>query len=497
MRYLILVHRYLGIGIGVLMVVWCLTGVVMMYVRYPALLPAERVRHLEPLDWRRCCVVSESSLPDTATVTEFQVESIASRPVLRAKLTPGGWRLVDLTDGQLMPGLTQQEAAEVAASFSRATAPVHISAPAAYVSASADVSPPTARPRLQGVIDYDQWTVSGEFNPARPLFLFALDDMAGTQLYVSRTTGKLVQVTSARERFWNWVGAVPHWLYFSVLRRNVRVWGEVVIWTSLAGTFLALLGIYIGLKRLLWRRPGGRWSPYRGFLFWHHVPGLLFGVFVLTWVGSGLVSMNPWGFLDSGDGRHRAVEAFVGAATPGAQLRQALSALASAPLPQGVVSVQSAPLFGQLYLVATAGDGTRVRVDARGSPAPLGNAEWASISAALRDGIEAGAVAEPIADGDAYYYSHRGHSAPFPVYRIVVGDEQNTRYYLDPVSGVPLESVDSNERWYRWLHQGLHTLDFFPSLRARPGWDLLMLCLLSGVTVVCVTGAYLGLRRVI
>ncbi len=190
---------------------------------------------------------------------------------------------------------------------------------------------------------------------------------------------------------------------------------------------------------------------------------------MLTWVGSGLVSMNPWGFLDSGDSRHRAVEALGGAPTSGAQLRQSLNALASAPLPHGIVSVQSAPLFGQLYLVAAAADGSRWRVDTRGSPAPIGGAQWAQISAALGGGVAKNdAVPELISEGDAYYYSHRGSPAPFPVYRIILGDEQNTRYYLDPVSGAPLESVDSNDRWYRWLHQGLHTMDFLPAFRGAP-----------------------------
>ena len=97
--------------------------VVMMYVRYPALSPTERLRHLEPLDWRGCCVVSEASLPDDAAVIAFQVESLASRPVLRLRLAQGGgWRLVDLSDGHLVSGLSEREAATVAATFSGTSA---------------------------------------------------------------------------------------------------------------------------------------------------------------------------------------------------------------------------------------------------------------------------------------------------------------------------------------------------------------------------------------
>jgi uncharacterized iron-regulated membrane protein len=183
-----------------------------------------------------------------------------------------------------------------------------------------------------------------------------------------------------------------------------------------------------------------------------------------------------------------------GAPTSGARVKESLRALASAPLPYAVVSVSPAALWGNLYLVVTSAGGSRWRIDATGSPAPIGSADRMKIAQTL-GGTQKDAVPELMTQGDAYYYSHRAHPAPLPVYRIILNNEQRTRYYLDPVSGIPLGSLDSNARRYRWLHQGLHTLDFSPVLRARPVWDLLMLSLLSGVTVVCVTGAYLGLRR--
>jgi uncharacterized iron-regulated membrane protein len=37
LRTTFLAHRYLGIGLGVLMLTWCLSGIVMMFVPYPAL----------------------------------------------------------------------------------------------------------------------------------------------------------------------------------------------------------------------------------------------------------------------------------------------------------------------------------------------------------------------------------------------------------------------------------------------------------------------------
>ena len=93
---------------------------------------------------------------------------------------------------------------------------------------------------------------------------------------------------------------------------------------------------------------------------------------------------------------------------------------------------------------------------------------------------------------DDYYFSHHRELAALPVYRLVLAS--GTRYYFDFVSGMLVAKLDAGNRAYRWLHEGLHRLDFTPWLRTRPQWDLIMLFLMSGVTVVCVTGAYLGYR---
>jgi PepSY-associated TM region len=477
MRYLILIHRYLGTGIGILMVGWCLTGVVMMYVRYPLLSQAERLRHLQPVEWSGCCVVSAASLSNDAVIEGFEIESLDGRPVLHLQFAGGDGRLIDLLNGHAISAVSQQQAAGIAARY-RPEIPDH---------SDTHTVPP---PRLSGLINYDQWTVSGEFNHLRPLYRFALDDPSGTQVYVSAKTGQVVQVTTRHQRFWNWIGTVPHWLYFAQLRHDATVWIQVVIWTSMAGCFLVLFGIYIGLRQFL-RRPAGRWSAYRGLLYWHHLPGVIFGFFALTWVASGLVSMNPWGFLDSA-GANSALDNLTGPPTSGTQVRQAVRLLQVAAPPQ-VVTVDSTRLWGQLHLIVTRIDGARVRIGAEGGPAALAASDWRRIAHAV--GGRIGTEPELMTAGDPYYYSRPGVAVQFPVYRIVMDDAHTTRLYIDPVTGTPVDIVDRDGRWYRWLHVGLHTLDFSAATRSRPLWDVMMLALLAGVTMICGTGTWLGWRR--
>ncbi len=85
-------------------------------------------------------------------------------------------------------------------------------------------------------VDYDQWTVSGDYDPDRPLFRVALNDTAGTILYVSSTGGDIVLVTTRQIRTFNYFGSIAHWIYPVALRHHTKVWLALVWWLSLIGT---------------------------------------------------------------------------------------------------------------------------------------------------------------------------------------------------------------------------------------------------------------------
>jgi PepSY-associated TM region len=462
MRVVLLLHRYLGIAVGTLMLLWCLSGLVMMYVSYPVLEESVRRGALAPIDWNGCC---NSAALAPASTDQLDVEMLDGVPVRTSRTLNS--RPVNLLTGSVLGGISAQQAAAVARRFT------------------------AAEPSLLGLIDHDQWTVAGDFNSQRPLYRFALKDEARSELYVSSITGRAVQITTGRQRFWNWLGSVPHWLYFTELRRNAILWSRIMIYASLLGCFLTGVGIYLGVCQLA-VQPKGRWSPYRGFNLWHHIAGLIFGILALTWVLSGLLSMNPWGWLEGS-----------GAQAESAQLRgtsQALNALADSSLqslaqarPRDAVSIQSAPLNGRMYFVASTARGERRRLNAAGLPAPLLAQDLTFIARALD--ASGATIPQLLLREDDYYFSHHSTPVALPVYRLI-HNTSGTRYYFDSVSGVLLAKIDGNAQAYRWLHLGLHRLDFTAALRGRPQWDVLMLLLMTGVTLLCGTGAYLGYRHV-
>src|SRR5205823_8982479 len=121
----------------------------------------------------------------------------------------------------------------------------------------------------------------------------------GEQVYFSEATGEVEQYTTTASRVGAYVGAIPHWLYFTPLRKHGPLWSRVVIWSSGIGVIASLLGIIVGIwmyspaKR--YRYAGVPTSiPYGGQKRWHMVFGLIFGLGAATWAFSGMLSMDPF-----------------------------------------------------------------------------------------------------------------------------------------------------------------------------------------------------------
>lgn len=483
-RTLVFTHRWLGVVLGLLMLLWCLSGFVMMYVPYPEPGREAVQQALRPLNNVRCCVLpDEQAVAGSIPVAGYRLQMLGGRPLLWLNFGYGRGALFGLDDGAPVT-LDETQAVNVARQYAQAQG-------MAAMAPQADV------------IEQDQWTVYPSYGAHRPLHRVRLNDSADTVVYVSGADGGVVQVTDRPQRFWNWLGAVPHWLYFEKLRQNQMWWDRTVVWSSAAGCLLTVFGLWLGIWQLQQARSGGWRSPYRGVRWWHHVPGLVFGVLVFTWILSGLFSMQPWGLLETDSGADAAQ--LRGEPPNWEAVRTVLQTMPQAQLPANTVSIDAAFFGGRVFAVATTRNGQRQRFDAGWTPMALQQTELQQAGRILD--MRATASGEPVPDAaaarqssatwtwqtaeDFYYYSHGHERVALPVVKVVSGP---VRYYLDAVSGALLRKVDGDARAYRWLHYGLHRLDF-PLLRERPLWDMVMWLLLMGATLVCATGAYMGAKH--
>lgn len=274
MGAIVLSHRWLGIAFCLLFAMWFATGIVMHFVPFPSLTEAERFAGLVPVDRGeiRISVGDAVAASGIADATRVRLIQRIDGPVYIAS-GPTRSRAVRASGGQDASVIS----ADAALAIVRAHARQH--------------GLDAARATIAGHSDYDQWSVPNGFDRHRPLFRAALGDAAGTEVYVSSSTGEVVLDTTRSERAWNWAGSVLHWIYPTVLRSNWALWDGVVWTLSLLALIAALLGAVLGIARVKIR---GRLisSPYRDWHALHHLIGLAAMVFVLSWIFSGWLSMD-------------------------------------------------------------------------------------------------------------------------------------------------------------------------------------------------------------
>lgn len=472
MRLILIIHRYLAVAVGLLMTLWCLSGFVMMYQAMPELSNEQRLNGLQPLVLTECCDLGGFAPHDDTPLGNFRLEMLLGEPVLRFA-TGQDTHIISLTSGEAVAQLSPDQVLTVAE---------------LYGAGNNIAGAPVAR----GTIEMDQWTVQSA-RRNQPAWHIEFDDAAGTEIYINGRTGEVFQQTNRRERVLAWLGAIPHWLYPTVLRQNGALWTNIVVWTSILGTFLAATGLYVGISRWQRQRDTNKFqSPYQGWWYWHHISGLMFGVLVLTWVFSGLMTMNPWGALGSAGGGNYRPQLNGGAQWSGLQRFFAAVESGDAELPQSGSFVQITPAVfdQQLFLMANTPQGEQQRLNADGRRARLQIEDIKRVVAQLDTPIRESGL---MYDEDSYYYGHK-REVPLPVYRVIMDDGEQTRIYINTETG-GVRSLGSTGRWSRWIRTGLHDLDF-PILRSRPIWDIVVILLLIGVTIVCATGTWMALRRI-
>jgi uncharacterized iron-regulated membrane protein len=271
-RVVILAHRYLGIALSLLVIMWFATGITMMYVGgMPRLTPQMRLDRMPALDVAKVQITPAQAAETADSFGRATLLTVMDRPAYR--FGGRGAATVFADSGELLEELTEQQSRTVAGRF---------------------MNVPEERVQFAGTITRaDQWTLIQGARP--PLHKFRVDDEDGTELYVQAHTGEVTMFTTRRTRGFAWISTIPHWLYFTALRTNQPLWYRIVVWTSALACALSVLGLILGVTQFRRSKPFtlAKSIPYAGAMRWHYVTGVVFGVFTLTWAFSGLLSMEP------------------------------------------------------------------------------------------------------------------------------------------------------------------------------------------------------------
>lgn len=496
---LILSHRYIGIPLSFLFVVWFVSAFFMIYTGgMPRITPEMQVDGASPLDFNRVRL-TPGQARDVVGYTSGNVSlrTVLGRPVYEFR-EPGYAKVLVFADtGETLGPLNATQAARVASDF---------------------LAIPLEQFSYVGMInDVDQWTLTQRVD--LPMHKFTAADGLGTEVYVSPGNAAVSVYTTTQSRALAWVGTIPHWLYFASLRLNQPLWYAIVVWSSGIGCVMALLGLGLGITQFRKSRPFNlaRSIPYQGLMRWHYILGVVFGVFTLTWVFSGLLSMEPYSWTNSpgvsvdpalyAEGELD-LAAFPPVNTVGWDLLGVDNAikqvdfqwigglpylLASYSVPTDAASEKRERLH-QPYNIVGQSDAESMLIDA-GSGRRVTGFDQTGLVAKLDNAVEA-AVTEVtlLAAYDDYYYS-RGGQLPLPALRVKFDDPAQSWIYLDPERSELLTLVTKASRVERWLYNGLHSLDFAFWYHKRPLWDIGVIVLLLGGLGTSVLGLYFGLRR--
>lgn len=467
------VHRISGTFLSLLFLMWFLTGIVMMYHKFPSASREEKMSKMEPL---------RDSLPSLKTVLEK--EGLSSDSLRSASI----YRYLGTTCYDFGKSVVKVDSSE-----SYTLSDNQYIAKVVSLWCSSDVKKVDTLNRLE------QWIPFGRLKADFPIYKYYFADNDNTQLYISSKSKEVLQCTTRSERIWAWFGAIPHWVYFTWLRQDVETWKEVIIWLSIVGMIMLLSGLWLAIRsfRISCKQGRGVRSPYKKRWYrWHHVFGTVFGLFLFTWIMSGMYSLTK---IPDWLGReHQKYE-------PWFKMNAGLADLDSYTLDlntvreaykDSLIRMEYGRFYKEPYYKLLTKGGEELFVSASATVVKPFYADSSLVRAAVED-IHKGekVTISLMTEYDNYYIDLKGKMA-LPVWKAEVQNKDHSRYYVNPVNG-SVRGINRHSKWQFQLYQGLHSLRYKLFVGHHALWTVVMWALLLAGAFVSLTGVVLGVRYVI
>jgi hypothetical protein len=502
LRTLLVLHRWIGVVLCVLFLLWFGSGIGMMYWGMPSVSARDRLERspaIDPMKVALSPLEAAKKVGSTPSPGQVRLTTFHGRPA---------YRIGD----QVIYADTGEEQGKASAFFRNRAA-------AAWTGQSTQLAV------VESVGETDQWLVGSALRNLRPLWKYSWPN--GEQLYIGES-GEVLQYTTRSSRLAAYASAIPHWLYFTPLRKHQPVWIRVATYSAMVGTAGAILGVIIGIwlyspsKRYRFAGAPTR-IPYRGWKRWHTICGLVFGLATITWTFSGSLAFLPFpsaqparpqaattqrdgqpaqreGRPAQGPGRRRGGNPSVAAALRGrvdladfepAHPRDVLSHFANL----GIRELQFTSFAGQPLYSASLADGSSRLISLDGRV--IDEFDRSQIIDIVKTtAADPQAVETRIVEQYDLHYLDRTRQRPLPVILALMHDAENTRYYIDPKTATVVGTASSRNQWRRWAYNGLHSLNFPWLYNHRPLWDIVVIAFMLGGMALSATSLMLAWRAV-
>ncbi len=451
----------MGALLSALMLVWFVSGIVMIYHTFPKVTQADRIERMD--------AINPSNLLD---IKDIIGDSIMAKSKSLALYNSLGNNIYIADSREILADSTHSPLAGWAKL--EVTAKRWNSAPIA---------------RVDTLHKIDQWIPFGSYKKELPIYKIHYNDKQKHQLYVTSKDGRVIQYTSKDERFWAWVGAIPHWVYFTQLRQNTSLWIDVVVWLSLLGCVMVAGGIFMSLWVAYKSR---KLAPYKKRWYrWHHCLGLLFGLITLSFTFSGMMSLvdiPQWMAKSSIDvSPAKTLTTRLPLGHYKLDYKEVITALGDVKqidwLSLGDIPFYKASTLDSIYYI-----------DARESKLEFldiaKNDALAIVSSIYSNDTELEITL--LHKEDSYYIGRRA-PVTLPTWRVIANDNNGSIYYISPTSG-SLKYIDNRGKLAHWLYPALHSLRFSWLVSHPIIWSIVMWTLMLGGVELSITGVVLGIK---
>lgn len=478
------IHRILGVMLCLLFFMWFVSGIVMIYHSFPRASQTYKLQRQQPLsaDNLLSADTLRNIFPDSAKIESITVEMRFDRPAVQL-------RGKDVLESFYMDNIEKVEPFDE--SVRQKTLQLWCASPIE---------------RVDTLYKVDQWIPFGRYNEEMPIYKYYFGDTDSHQLYMTSRDGRVLQFTDKSSRFWAWVGAIPHWVYFTSLRQHQELWASSVRWASGIGCIMCIAGFvlaYLDWKKQRAYKKKIFYSPYKkGWYKWHFVSGVVFGLFAITFAFSGMMSL-----MDTPDWLKKAPK------TDSRSNRLGRPFMINRALPLDAYKLDYRRIVAESDSVKSIAwsswneypyykvqyNYSSVNIDASDS-SKIAVFELTKdmirkdVSRKLGDTLQWNMVLLDKEDND--YYSRKKERVKLPVYKIEVDDYMNTHMYYNPKT-LMVQTIDDDTRTHRLLYSGLHSLNI-KFLTDRPIlWNIVMHTLMLGGVFLSLTGLVLSVKWII
>lgn len=471
-RILYSLHRILGTILSILFVIWFLSGLVMIYHTFPKITDQEKYLHANILPQSETCIDTFLlMIADQEKIEKLKLTSFDNNPYFEIATPDSSYRITASSDMKVITAPSYSQIEGYAQKW-----------------CEADIT------QVDTLTELEQWIPFDRYRKDFPIYKFYFADDNRHQLYISSQTGEALQFTNSDDRFWSWLGPIPHWIYLTSLRQHTQLWIDVIVVLSGLGAIMSLSGLWIGVQSYLQSyKKKKKWnSPYQKPLYkWHHVLGFVFGIFVFTFVFSGMMSLVdiPQWLIKT---KKTSVQEQIFSPKPVILENYRLSLQKVLDTYSHQVKSVEWSSIGEKPFYKIVVDDQQLVVDASTDSVRLLELKEQDIRQYIAN-IHNEPMQVILLDEYDNYYISRKKILPLPVYKVEISDEDNSTYYINPRTA-EVKYFNANTKARKWTYQALHSFSVKWLLDKPILWNVVMWCVMLGGTFVSFTGLALSVQ---